>query len=374
MSSRRGIKKTSEILKPYLITVIVAAAAMVFFIILWLFVGPQFKRDVSAQATVSESNVQTEVTAQEDVSGLLKTPQPEDGTGRAGIMQLTEEMYAVSSEAGKYSNETGMWYAPSDGCCFYNGWVTLDGNKYHFDANGYMDTGWKYLNEEGCYFDENGVYDPDKDSSMMIALTFDDGPSQYTSEILDILDENDVKSTFMMLGSMIEQYGADVVPREMAAGHTIGNHSYDHANMLNLTSEQVVEEFTTTDNILASYGATASVVRFPYGNYSSELVAAVGRPQIYWDVDSRDWESRDATTIISTVLSELQPGGIILVHETYPETVEAIRTLIPQLKSEGYEFVNIETLAAAKGYELKSGVTYFSFKQKNIDEGRVTDE
>lgn len=382
MSNKRSKRGIPEILHPYLLTAIIAAGAMVLFIVIWFVIGGEYSRSVNTQTAEgkTEQSAEGEQPAEETqqaelTSAVLKNLEPEnaDGSGRAGIRTLSEEMSAVSTDAGRHSNDVGSWYASSDGYCYYNGWVTLDGEQYHFDANGYIDTGWTAIAGGGYYFDDSGVYDPNRDGTKLVALTFDDGPSVYTSDILDILEEYDSQATFMMLGVEVEKNG-DVIPRMAALGNTIGNHSTNHPEMLDLSAEEVVAEFQTTDDCLSKYGVTSQVVRFPYGDYTKELLQAVNKPQIYWDVDSLDWDSRDPSAILNEIYSELQPGCIILMHDIYPETVEAVRSLVPSLIEDGYEIVNIEELAASRGYELKGGVTYKSFKQANIDEGRVTDE
>jgi peptidoglycan/xylan/chitin deacetylase (PgdA/CDA1 family) len=372
MSNKRDKRDISEILSPYLITVIVVVGAMVFFMLIWMIIGGGYRRELNF---AQSGNTQTAASDIRDLPSAVKSiePETEDGSGRAGIQLLTDEMKAVSTLSGRYSNDIGSWYSPKEGYCYYNGWVTLDGERYHFDAAGYIDTGWTAIGGSGYYFDESGKYDRNKDGTMLVALTFDDGPSPYTSDVLDLLEQYDSRATFLMLGTEVEKYG-DVIPRMAEMGNTIGNHSYSHPQMLDLSAEQVAGEFAKTDEALSKYGLTSSVVRFPYGDYTKELLAAVNKPQIYWDVDSLDWDSRNASAIVNEIYSELQPGCIILMHDIYPETVEALKLLIPSLKEDGYELVNIQDLAASRGYELKNGVTYKGFKQSNIDEGRVTDE
>ena len=91
-----------------------------------------------------------------------------------------------------------------------------------------MATGWKAIGGKGCYFDDQGVYQPDRNGSMMVALTFDDGPDVYTGELLDTLERYGAQATFFMLGSNVEKYGADTIPRMAALGCELGNHSYSH--------------------------------------------------------------------------------------------------------------------------------------------------
>ncbi len=374
MKRKKGKQGIAGILKPYLITIIAAAGAMVFLMLFWHLKGDKIGRGAKDEVSLTESTSDVEDNESELVSvSLICEPEYDDGTGKVGIMECTDEMLAVSNKAGRHSSDAGQWYSPADGYCYYNGWVTLDDELYHFDSDGYMDIGWTAIGGEGCYFDESGIYIEDKDSSMLIALTFDDGPSLYTSDVLDILEQYNIQATFMMLGMQIEKYG-DVISRMVAAGHTIGNHTYSHIHLSESTTDEAIAQFSATDSLLEEYGVTSSVIRFPYGDYTSELLTAVNKPQIYWDVDSRDWESQDPETIITTIYSELQPGCIVLMHDIYAETVEALGTLLPSLIADGYEPVNIETLAASKGYTLDNGVTYYSFKQSNIERGTVTDE
>lgn len=327
-------------LQPYINTALAVVIPVVAFFLIWLLAGPKDLR-----------NRQAEETVQQTVS-VTETPQQEEPVRQTGGAPETNA--ADSAPRGE--------------------WVTENGNTYHYNAAGEKDTGWVAIDGKGCYFDQNGIYIPDRDNSNLVALTFDDGPSEYTNQILDVLEAYDVQATFMMLGVQVEKYGS-VLPRMAALGNTLGNHSYSHTEMLDLKPDEVLWQFAAADELIeANAGEPAKVVRFPYGDYTKELVSAVGKPQIYWDVDSLDWDSQERSAIQTEIWTQIQGGCIILMHDIYPETAAAIAELIPSLLENGYEPVSIEELAASRGYELKSGVTYFSFKAKNLEEGRVTDE
>ena len=147
---------------------------------------------------------------------------------------------------------------------------------------------------------------------MMVALTFDDGPDVYTSTLLDTLEQYGAQATFFMLGSNVEKYGADVIQRiEKRAGIDVWavikgqgyhhravavwlvNHSYAHPNMKELSLDDGHAQFQMTDDLIAQYnnGQGATVIRFPYGNSTDELLASIGRPSIMWDVDTLDWQT-----------------------------------------------------------------------------------
>ncbi|MGN0315865.1 MAG: polysaccharide deacetylase family protein [Fusicatenibacter sp.] len=290
-------------------------------------------------------------------------PEKEDGSGQAGVVRLTSVVPENETPGWQY-DATGWWYATSQETYYSNGWIEIDGSEYHFNRYGYIDTGWKAIGGKGYFFDEKGVYQPDRDASMMIAMTFDDGPSSYTSELLDVLEETGAKATFFMQGCNIEQYGVDNIPRMASLGCDIGNHSYDHPNMLEISQESVNAQFTKTDQLIAQYnnGQPASVIRFPYGNYNDELLQIAARPCFMWDVDTLDWKTRDVQSNISAVLDHVEPGDIVLMHDIYQATVESCKTIIPELISRGYELVTVRTLAAANGIELQNGTSYYNFR------------
>ena len=199
---------------------------LLFLALIWKFAGAQLAKkgivlsNDTAAKTVSET-----------------APEAEDGSGNAGIKKLAETTPPNETPGWQYSS-SGWWYATDATTYYVNGWADIDGNQYHFDSNGYMATGWKPIGGKGCYFDDQGVYQPDRNGSMMVALTFDDGPGVYTSTLLDTLEQYGAQATFFMLGSNVEKYGADVIPRMAAIGCELGNHSYAHPNMKELSTRR----------------------------------------------------------------------------------------------------------------------------------------
>lgn len=331
-----------------------------------------------SEAVSEQSSAEEAVSSVSETASGVQTVQPypcesEDGGGQAGITALTADMAAGLT--GWQSNTYGLWYSPDGLSCFYNGWQDIDGQTYHFDAEGYMDRGWKLISGQSCYFDSHGVYQPGQDNSKLLAFTFDDGPSEGTDQILAMCEEYDCRVTFFMIGRQVQDGGAviDYINRYRCE---VGNHSYSHGWNVGRDPAETKADFEQGDDFIKIYnhGEGASVVRFPYGDYTAEQTAAVGKPNILWDIDSYDWESRNVEAIKNEIYAELTGGNIILMHDPYPETIEACRQLWPELMSQGYQLVTVSELAAAHGYELLPGVTYFSFKDKNIAEGRVTDQ
>lgn len=300
----------------------------------------------------------------------------EDGSGDVAKSALAEGMKITSDAPGWQVDSKGWWYAADSQSCYINGWLTIEDQKYHFGSDGYMDTGWTAIGGEGYYFDQNGIYEPDRDKSKVIAMTFDDGPGPYTNTLLDILEQNDSRATFFMQGINVERYGADTIPRMVKQGNMLGNHSYDHPNLKANGQEVAQQQFDQTDQLIAQYnnGVGAEVIRFPFGEYTKELAAATGRSCWFWNVDTLDWKTKDVNSNISAVLDNAGGGDIILMHDIHEATVTACQTIIPELKNRGFELVTVKELAASRGYEVEPGVTYFGFTDDNLEKDSVTDK
>jgi len=187
--------------------------------------------------------------------------------------------------------------------------------------------------------------------TKMIALTFDDGPSQYTDQILDILQAKGAVATFFVQGRRCAQYAAQM-RREVAMGCEVGAHSYAHVAYTNMTPEETAADMQqTTDAIYAACGRLPMWMR-PPGGYVTDAMnasaAALGQRGALWSVDSRDWESRNHDKIMATIFSEAQDGGIVLMHDVYQTTADTVGDVIDRFRSEGYTFVTLSQLAYAR--------------------------
>lgn len=197
----------------------------------------------------------------------------------------------------------------------------------------------------------------------LIALTFDDGPSPVTTpKLLDILDSRDVPATFFMLGSMARN-NPDIVKRALKEGHEIATHTMYHQNLIRLSASaaqsDIDEAKSVFNNIL---GSTPSLTRPPYGNVNDNVRRFVGTPIILWSVDTLDWKSRNPDAIVSTAASEVHDGAIILMHDIYDTSVEAVPKLVDTMRQNGYEFVTISELAKERGITLENGTVYYNFR------------
>lgn len=185
--------------------------------------------------------------------------------------------------------------------------------------------------------------DPDK---PMIALTFDDGPNPNTTpELLDLLKQYDARATFFMVGTNATNY-PQVVERICKEGHELGNHSWSHEDLGAMDSaDEILESYQKADDaIFEACGHDAGVVRPPYGSMSKLYDATVERESILWSIDTRDWESHDPKAIESIIDTYVCDGAVILLHDIHPESVAAMKRVLPKLKEKGYQFVTINDL------------------------------
>ena len=198
-------------------------------------------------------------------------------------------------------------------------------------------------------------------TKKLVAVTYDDGPSNIiTNRVLDTLEKYNSKATFFVLGTRIDG-NYQPLQRAVKLGCEIGNHTYSHINLPSSDAQIISQEISGTDKLVKKYtGVTPKIARAPGGSTSEYSSQLVGKPFIYWSVDTRDWESRDAAQIIAHVKSETRDGSIILMHDLYEATAEATEIIIPWLIKEGYQLVTVSELMQCRGIKMQNGVTYYS--------------
>ena len=199
--------------------------------------------------------------------------------------------------------------------------------------------------------------DPNK---PMIALTYDDGPSKYTKELLDLLKENNSAATFFVLGVQVNKY-QDTIVQMIEDGNQIGNHSFDHKRLTTLNDEELYNQIDKTDNLIYETALYKPfVMRPPYGTTSEDLIEKLQKPIIKWSIDTRDWESRNSDAITDIILEKVKDGDIILMHDLYESSLEASKTVIPELIKRGYQLVTVSELSEYKEISLKAGQSYYN--------------
>ena len=281
----------------------------------------------------------------------------------------TDKVAAMT--AGWHEDANGKWYQNTDGTYFSNGFQDIDGVTYSFDENGYIQTGWVEKGVKDYYFNEDGSYDPSK-VRPMLALTFDDGPGQYTDELLDCLEQNNAHATFFMLGQNVSSY-PDAPKRMLELGCEIGSHSWDHTQLTTIDLDAVAKQFSDTDDaLIQACGQAASVARAPYGDGNSDIYNTVNKPFFMWSLDTEDWKLLDADADYSAVMNgDLTDGTIILMHDIHEPSVKcATEKLIPALIDQGYKLVTVSELAEAKDVTLQSA-SYSDFWDSSLQAGRV---
>ena len=277
---------------------------------------------------------------------------------------------AAQLTAGWHDDENGKWYQNADGTYFAGGMQEIDGSTYYFDDNGYIKTGWVEVGFDDYYFNDDGTYDPSQHKTR-IAFTFDDGPGEYTDELLDCLEENNAHATFFMLGQNVGSWES-TVQRMADIGCEIGSHSWDHPNLYDLSMDSVAKEFSDTDAALEkACGQKASVARAPYGNWSDDIISTVGKPFFTWSLDSMDWSYLDVNKDYDAVMNgDLTDGSIILMHDIHEPSVQAAIKMIPELVQKGYKLMTVSELAAAKRVTLQ-GANYSDFWDSSLQKGIV---
>ena len=197
----------------------------------------------------------------------------------------------------------------------------------------------------------------------MVALTFDDGPySSVTGRILDALEGSDSRATFFVEGDRVAGC-APTVRRAAELGCQIGVHTWDHrCLMTQLSEEKIRAQLTATADAVAQASGMVPTLSRPVGGAVNETVRnAIDYPMILWSLDTRDWESQNADAVCEEVLNSVQDGDIILMHDLYPSTAEAVERLVPALIEQGYELVTVEELAQNRGIALEAHIRYFDF-------------
>ena len=208
---------------------------------------------------------------------------------------------------------------------------------------------------------ENEVYtlDPNKKT---VAFTFDDGPSSYDVDIIDSLVNSHSSATFFLVGNRLYNF-KDSINKMIENNMEIGNHSFDHKYLKNLTRDKVLEEINSTNNRFYEItGKKMSLFRPPYGAMNNTYLKEAGVPSILWSIDTLDWKSRDAEKVYNSIIGSVKDGDIILMHSLYPSTRDAVKNVIPELYKMGYQIVSVSKLFELKGKTVNIGSSYWAVR------------
>ncbi|GAA1722182.1 hypothetical protein GCM10009745_84070 [Kribbella yunnanensis] len=178
-----------------------------------------------------------------------------------------------------------------------------------------------------------------------VVLTFDDGPDPaYTPRVLEVLAKYDVKATFFEVGKNVARH-PELTKRIHAAGHTIQNHTWNHADLRHQTAAGFRKQVGDTDQAIRSAaGITPTCLRPPYGGVSTTVrqrAKALGKELVLWTIDSRDWSKPGPAVIEKRVLGGVKSGSVILMHDgggNRSQTIAALPGILEKLKAQGYGF------------------------------------
>ena len=195
----------------------------------------------------------------------------------------------------------------------------------------------------------------------VIALTFDDGPHyKITNRILDVLEQNNLRATFFVVGNRISSDNAyETLRRADALKCEIGNHTYEHPNLTKLSDIDIYQQFEkTNDAVYSVLSKPTTLFRPTFGAYNDVVKNNIDAPFILWSVDSNDWKDRNSAILSERLLSTIKDGDVILMHDLYETTAETVEIIVPLLIEQGYQFVTVSELFALKEVTLESRTPY----------------
>jgi peptidoglycan/xylan/chitin deacetylase (PgdA/CDA1 family) len=205
-----------------------------------------------------------------------------------------------------------------------------------------------------------GADDVDCSQVKCVALTFDDGPSPFTDRLLQILADNDAKSTFFLIGNKVAANTAGA-KRIADAGMEVANHTWEHPNMTTIPPELIGSQIAKANDAIASATGQRPKLLRTAGGLINDKVLAVAKQQgmadINWDVVPFDWINDSNTAATAYMLkTQIKPGSVVLFHDTYSSTVDVVYQFIPVLKANGYHLVTVSQLLGPR----EPGSTYGS--------------
>lgn len=204
--------------------------------------------------------------------------------------------------------------------------------------------------------------DPTK---KLVAFTFDDGPigtydGSASMKILDVLEKYKMHSTFFYIGNKINDNNKAEIERAFNLGCEIGNHTFSHPYLSKLSESDMTKQIEDTSKLLTEItGLKKFLVRPPYGDVNAAVQQTVKAPLILWSVDSADWNKGTYESVVNNVKNKVKDGSIVLMHENYNYTAQAVEYLVPYFIEQGYQIVSVSELMAMKGTQMTDGQKYW---------------
>ncbi len=306
--------------------------------------GDKFYCNADGRAAVGNSEIEGNRYFFDD-KGILKKGWIEDSDGNKyysdeeGILQTGRQ------------NIDGKYYYFDDASILKTGWINIDNSERSYaDENGVLKTGKQNISGIEFTFDDKGILVNQNSGELkMVALTFDDGPSANTDKILDVLESFDCKATFFVVGSRVSSYPSQI-KREYELGCEIGSHTFNHKYLTSLSSEEMQNELDRTNEAVSKViGRGTTCVRPPGGFYNDDVKSRIDIPIVMWSIDTEDWKTKNTQSVAQIATTGIQDGDIILMHDLYSSTADAVEMIVPALISQGFQIVTVQELLDAHG-------------------------
>ena len=224
------------------------------------------------------------------------------------------------------------------------------------EINNYLKENYKYKIKE-----ETNTEKPTINNSKLLAITFDDGPSNYTDYLLDELNKTNTKVTFFVLGSRVPYYKNTILKMKQN-NHQIASHFYSHKDLTKMNTNEILNEKNNTNNLIKNITEEDTLYfRPPYGAYNINVLNTINMYPILWSVDTLDWKYRDENYIYNYIINNAKDGDIILLHDLYKTSIDASLKAINTLKKQGYNFVTVKELHTLRNINLNTKTPYYKF-------------
>lgn len=317
--------------------------------------------------------VQTAVFATETGERLEFTDLFRDGY-KDRAAQLVSAYFKADKTVSKYtSTQDFKKYTSAAGGDFTNVAFSGDQILFFFDAGTVLPAGSGCPRAEAPVKRLGGLLKAKiasygiADGEKLIALTFDDGPKKNTPVVLGILKKYGARATFFTIGNLIESH-KETVKTAAAQGCEIANHSYSHRDLTKIKSIPAMKSEAEKPNklIMSLTGQTRVLFRAPYAFYNKTMLANIDMPFIFWNVDPRDWVYKSSANpgsvqkIVNNVVNVAGDGDIVVLHDIYTNSSDALAKIIPAMQKKGYRFVTVSEMFEARGIELENGEKYYS--------------
>ena len=187
-----------------------------------------------------------------------------------------------------------------------------------------------------------------KTKEKLVAITFDDGPTEFTEKVLDLLKIENQKATFFCVGNRIEDK-PEVTKRIVKEEHLIGNHTYTHSKHIGFKNTKgIIEELNQTDQLIKKYtGDFPKYFRPPFGVTNPNIMRAIRKTKhvvVGWNIRSLDTVLEDEEKIYSRIKRQVKPGSIILLHDTSDKSIHVLERLLFYLKENNYRSITVDEL------------------------------